>query len=193
MKILNAFAGIGGNRELWGCEHEITAVEYDTKIARLYQERFPDDIVLVEDAWQYALNHHDDFDVIWASPPCQSHSRTNDFIYANNLRRYPDLRLYGLIIFLRKWAKVPWLVENVIPYYNPLITPICKRGRHLYWSNVCIPSAPKIGKPEIGSMDVNRKKIKNEQLLNNRVTGAEGKILLDYLLSVKIQTTLTRW
>lgn len=26
MKILNLYAGIGGNRELWGNEHEITGV-----------------------------------------------------------------------------------------------------------------------------------------------------------------------
>ena len=32
MKILNLYAGIGGNRKLWGEEHEVTAIEYDEKI-----------------------------------------------------------------------------------------------------------------------------------------------------------------
>ena len=27
MRILNLYAGIGGNRKLWGEEHEVTAVE----------------------------------------------------------------------------------------------------------------------------------------------------------------------
>ena len=31
MKILNLYAGIGGNRKLWGDEHEITAVELNSK------------------------------------------------------------------------------------------------------------------------------------------------------------------
>ena len=41
MKILNLYAGIGGNRKLWGDEHKITAVENDPKIAKIYQEFFP--------------------------------------------------------------------------------------------------------------------------------------------------------
>jgi hypothetical protein len=32
LKILNLFAGIGGNRSLWGNKHEITAVEFDPDI-----------------------------------------------------------------------------------------------------------------------------------------------------------------
>lgn len=35
MKILNLYAGIGGNRKLWGNEHEITAVELDPDIAAI--------------------------------------------------------------------------------------------------------------------------------------------------------------
>jgi len=31
MKILNLYAGIGGNRKLWGDQHQVTAVEYDGK------------------------------------------------------------------------------------------------------------------------------------------------------------------
>lgn len=34
MKILNLYCGIGGNRKLWGDEHEITAVEWDSNIAK---------------------------------------------------------------------------------------------------------------------------------------------------------------
>ena len=38
LKILNLYAGIGGNLKLWGSEHEITAVEYDPNIAKIYED-----------------------------------------------------------------------------------------------------------------------------------------------------------
>ena len=31
--------------------------------------------------------------------------------------------------------KGKWVVENVIPYYTPLIKPTCKLQRHLFWAN----------------------------------------------------------
>lgn len=74
MKILNLYAGIGGNRKLWGDEHEIIAVEYDPKIAAIYQDFFPKDKVVVGDAHQYLLDHFEEFEFIWASPPCPTHS-----------------------------------------------------------------------------------------------------------------------
>lgn len=43
MKILNLYAGIGGNRKLWSDEHEITAVEYKQDIADVYKQLFPND------------------------------------------------------------------------------------------------------------------------------------------------------
>jgi len=75
MKILNLYAGIGGNRKLWGNKHLITAIEFDPKIAKIYQDNFPKDKVIVTDAHQYLLEHFSEFDFIWSSPPCQSHSR----------------------------------------------------------------------------------------------------------------------
>ena len=75
MKILNLYAGIGGNRKLWGNDHEVTAIEYDNNIAKIYQENFPNDIVIVTDAHQYLLEHFREYDFIWSSPPCPSHSK----------------------------------------------------------------------------------------------------------------------
>lgn len=40
MKILNLYCGIGGNRKLWGNDHEITAVEFDAKIAEKHKTIF---------------------------------------------------------------------------------------------------------------------------------------------------------
>jgi len=57
MKILNLYAGIGGNRKLWGDEHEITAVEMEEDIAAAYRHFFPKDKVIVGDAHQYLMDH----------------------------------------------------------------------------------------------------------------------------------------
>lgn len=132
MKILNLYAGIGGNRKLWGDEHEITAVEYDQATADFYKEQFPNDTVIVCDAHKYLLENYMHYDFIWASPPCPSHSRINH----SRTRKpdYPDMRLYSEIIFLGQYYKGLYTVENVIPYYDPLIK-AKEVDRHLFWSN----------------------------------------------------------
>jgi len=56
MRILNLYAGIGGNRKLW-TDVEVTAVEMNPKIAAIYQDFFPNDKVIVADAHQYLLDH----------------------------------------------------------------------------------------------------------------------------------------
>lgn len=141
MKILNLYAGIGGNRKLWGDEHEITAVENDPEIAAVYQELFPNDTVIVTDAHQYLLDHYSEYDFIWSSPPCPTHSRmVNTFRGEDrkHLLTYPDMSLYQEIIFLQNFYKGNWVVENVIPYYKPLIEPRAEIDRHYFWSNTWI-------------------------------------------------------
>ena len=138
MKVLNLYACLGGNRLLWdNCE--VTAVELDPELARMYQERFPNDIVIIADAHQYLLDHYKEFDFIWSSPPCPSHSRPRFWAYGQNQTVYPDLKLYEEIILLQHHFKGKYCVENVIPYYDPLI-PAQKRGRHLYWCNFNLPN-----------------------------------------------------
>lgn len=142
MKILNLYSYVGGNRYKWGEEHEITAVEWDSELARLYQERFPNDSVIVTDAHQYLLDHYKEFDFIWSSPPCPSHSRANFWASKtvdNRVKYYPDMKLYEEVLFLQHWFEGKFVVENVIPYYEPLI-PAIKRNRHLYWTNFKLPS-----------------------------------------------------
>ena len=134
MKILNLYAGIGGNRKLWGDEHEITAIEIDQQIAKIYQDFFPKDKVIVTDAHKYLLEHHKEFDFIWSSPPCPTHSVCNNFLYAQGCIRYPDMKLWQEIIFLMKFSKIPFVVENVKPYY-PVFIDAQEIGRHLFWAN----------------------------------------------------------
>jgi len=147
-KVLNLYAGIGGNRKLWGNEYEITAVEWDKEIAGIYADFFPQDKVIVADAHQYLLEHFGEYDFIWSSPPCPSHSRINKANvlspYKDNTAqlkhgggippRFPDMKLYEEIIFLQHFYKGKWCVENVISYYEPLIKPT-KIQRHYFWSN----------------------------------------------------------
>lgn len=143
MKILNLYACLGGNRYKWDevTDIEVTAVEWDEELARLYKERFPNDKVIVADAHQYLLDHYKEFDFIWSSPPCPTHSKSRYWGFGKNGKMpvYPDLRLYEEIIFLQYHFNGKYVVENVNPYYEPLI-PAQKRDRHHYWTNFKIPN-----------------------------------------------------
>jgi DNA (cytosine-5)-methyltransferase 1 len=143
MKILNLYAGIGGNRKLWGNEHEITAVEFDPRVAAVYKDLFPQDTVIVDDAHQYLLDHFAEFDFIWSSPPCPSHSRLRKHMSVGirgSKAIYPDMKLYEEILLLQHYFKGKWVVENVRPYYDYLIDPTFMLGRHPYWSNFMVES-----------------------------------------------------
>ena len=144
MKILNLYAGIGGNRKLWGDNHQITAIEYDENIAAIYKNNFPNDNVIVTDAHKYLLEHYKEFDFIWSSPPCPSHSKVrkslrfkkkkDGTVFEQNKPIYPEMSLYQEIIFLDNYFEGYYCVENVIPFYEPLIEGQ-KLGRHLFWCN----------------------------------------------------------
>jgi DNA (cytosine-5)-methyltransferase 1 len=139
-KILNNYCGIGGNRKLWGNEHEITAVELNPEIAAIYKDFFPNDNVIIADAHEYLLKYFKEYDFIWSSPPCPSHSRLNTFAVSNGVKEleYPDMKLYEEIILMQQWNKKGlWVIENVIPYYEPLIHGK-ELDRHLFWSNFLI-------------------------------------------------------
>lgn len=134
MKVLNLYAGIGGNRKLWE-DVEVTAVELDERIAEIYRDNFPNDTVIVGDAHDYLRKNYSEYDFIWSSPPCPTHSRFN---FINNPVKdeieYPDMKLYQEIILLQTWFKGKFCVENVISYYEPLIKPI-ESNNHYFWAN----------------------------------------------------------
>jgi|TARA_R110001592_G_scaffold206108_1_gene456833 DNA (cytosine-5)-methyltransferase 1 len=203
MRILNLYACLGGNRYKWGDEHEITAVELDPELGRMYQERFPKDKVIVADAHQYLLDHFREFDFIWTSPPCPSHSRaafgSRKSIKASHKPLYPDMKLYQEIIFLKHYFDGKYVVENVIPYYDPLI-PAKKRGRHLYWTNFNLPSVLSTRKSismedvnEVGQWcvfhDYNFRNYKGKQTIQkiarNLVDYEAGKTILDTVLGIE--------
>ena len=134
----------GGNRKLWGNEHEVTAVEINPEIAAVYQDLFPSDRVIVGDAHEYLLEHYHEYDFIWSSPPCPTHSRARYGLGFHGGKVdgvYPDMKLYQEIIFLNHHFKGSWCVENVQAYYKPLIEPQVL-GRHWYWANFDIAKIP---------------------------------------------------
>jgi len=153
MKILNLYAGIGGNRKLWGGEHNITAVEYNEKIANKYKDLYPNDTVVVSDAHEYLLDNYKNYDFIWSSPPCPTHSK---LCYSQNIKQYTDVTLYQQIILLKSWFKGKYVIENVIPYYDYLVKPSFIIGRHPFWSNFTVKHL------EVKNIDVTRSS--NEEL-----------------------------
>ena len=204
MKILNLYACLGGNRYKWGDDHDITAVEWDEELARLYQERFPSDKVIVADAHQYLLDHYKEYDFIWSSPPCPSHSRIRYSQAKSNKKEnyksiYPDMKLYQEIIFLESYFRGKYVVENVIPFYTPLI-PAKKRGRHLYWTNFNLPTnlnerkSPKNfiesgSKPNelFHKIDLStyKGKQRKDKIAKNLVDYEAGKTILDTVLGIQ--------
>lgn len=135
MKILNLYAGIGGNRMLWGDDHEIVAVENDPAVAAIYQHLFPNDTVVIADAHEYLREHFREFDFIWSSPPCPTHSVLQNTRFYDPKLKFPDMTLYQEIIWLQTFFNGKWCVENVQPYYKPLIPPTFTMERHCYWAS----------------------------------------------------------
>lgn len=202
MKILNLYAGIGGNRKLWGNEHEVVAIEYDENIAKIYKENFPNDEVIVTDAHQYLLEHFREFDFIWASPPCPTHSKVrktlafkkkkDGTIFEQNKPVYPDMRLYEEILFLDGYFDGYYCVENVIPWYEPLIEPQ-KIGRHCFWANFEIPKKKFEARgsfdnteelaEKLGYNITNWKNVNKKLLLRNCVEPEVAEYIMECLLN----------
>lgn len=194
MKVLNLYSGIGGNRKLWE-DVEVTAVEINDSIAKVYQNFFPNDKVIVTDANEYLLNHYKEFDFIWGSPPRQSHSKMNRTIIGRGQRNaiYPDMKLYQEILFLQEWGKnLKWVIENVDLMYTPLIPPTKKADRHLFWSNFNIGSFDPNGvKPSVDhdktsvfadafGIDMDFKvDVRKDQILRNCVNPQTGLYILN--------------
>lgn len=196
MKILNLYAGIGGNRKLWSREHQVVAVELDPAIAEIYKNLYPEDDVIIGDAHSYLQEHFNEFDFIWSSPPCQTHSSFRQNIcvrYRGTKAVYPDMKLYQEIIFLRANAKCKWVVENVKPYYPPLINPNKELQRHLFWSNFNIEEKDfekdNIRKAQIPDLekaygfDLSKYKLSNKrQVLRNCVKPELGNYIFEEMI-----------
>jgi len=194
LSILNLYCGIGGNRKLWeNCD--VTAVELDPDIAKIYQDFFPNDKMVVADAHQYLLDHYKEFDFIWSSPPCPTHSdiRRCGVHKGQYEAKYPDMKLYEEIILLKHFApkNTKWVVENVKPYYKLLI-PAIEMHRHLFWSNFYISNVKIsdtrthndiVGSSTVYGFNINKYKADNKRkILRNMVNPEVGKEVLEQAL-----------
>ena len=178
MKILNLYAGIGGNRTLWGDEHEITAIEINSDIASEYKYKFPNDEVIKTDSHQFLLHNYQNYDFIWSSPPCPSHSR---LCYSQKEKRYAEMSLYQQIILLKSWFKGKYAIENVVPYYDYLIEPNVMIGRHPYWTNF------KVQPLEVKNIDVSRStKEELSEYLGMPIPRINGALLLRNSVEPKV-------
>lgn len=134
IRVLNAYAGIGGNRHLWPADWRVTAVEFDERVAAEYSRRYPLDEVLVEDAHAHVMERAAHYHAVWSSPPCPSHSRLAKVVASRKgTGLAPDPRLWDEIAHLRS-SGIPHVVENVHTYYVPPIAPDLVTDRHYYWA-----------------------------------------------------------
>jgi len=204
-KVLNLYAGIGGNRKLWE-DVEVTAVEWDEEKAEVYRDHFPEDTVVEADAHVYLLDHYDDYDFIWSSPPCQTHSKmhrlsaqSQEGWNKNRTAKYPDMSLYQEILLLENFFQGDWVVENVDPYYEPLIQPQ-EVGRHSFWANFHISEfeTPPLGKTDAGEtqrleqeygydLSEHNFGVRKDQVISNCVHPELGQHVFE---SRNVQTTL---
>ena len=196
LKVLNLYAGIGGNRKLWN-NVDVTAIEINPTIAKIYQEFFPDDKVIVADAHKYLLEHYKEFDFIWTSPPCPTHSRIRQFsavARGQNEAVYPDMKLYEEIIFLMHNFPGKWVVENVISYYEPLIKPQ-ELASHYFWANFNLGNKKIKTRGHNATMDVRQqlkgfdlssyKNIDKQKILRNCVEPETGLHIFNMAFKTK--------
>ena len=136
IRLYNGCAGFGANTHLLDRnKYHITHVEMYEDIAIINQKLHKEDIVIIGDAYQYFQENHTNFDVAWFSPNCQSHSRMVKAT-KHNVNKIPDMTgIYGLMVFLKHFYKGDWIIENVVPFYKPLVDPSLRVGRHIFWSN----------------------------------------------------------
>ena len=194
MNILNLYAGIGGNRALWGDDHVISSIELDASIIEVYRDLYPKDHAVCNDAHQVLEDWYMWPDFIWSSPPCQTHSSFRQNIgvrYRGVKAVYPDMKLWQEILFLQANAKCKGVVENVKPYYKPLIEPSFKIGRHYFWSNFDVDTDVELENSNIRGaqipdlqaehgIDLTPYKIKNKrQILRNCVNKHIGLHILN--------------
>jgi len=206
MKILNGHSSVGGNRKLWGDSHDITAVEIKKEIADIYKDFFPNDEVIIGDLHNHLLNNYHKYGFIWLSPPCPDNSRARYWSSKNSDKvqtKYPDLTLYQYKIFLDKYYNGKYVIENVIPYYEPLIKPTIKIGRHYFWTNFYIDNTTykeaniKEGNikewQKLHGIDISKYKLKTrkDQVLRNCVHPETGLHFLNRALEIQTQSDIT--
>ncbi len=161
---------------------------------------YPKDNVIIADAHEYLRKHFRNFEFIWASPPCPTHSVLQMTRFYSEKLKFPDMTLYQEIIWLQKFYKGAWVIENVKPYYTPLIPPTFSIGRHYFWSSEKIDTSMFKEKTEYTKIrdnirkmanmycfDINKLKIIDKRkALRNCVHPEIGKYILNKIIEKRV-------
>lgn len=164
-KVLNLFGGIGGNRRAFDDDkYDVTTVESNQNIAAYYLSEYPQDEVIVGDAYDYLWKNFHKFDFVWASPPCTTHTILNKVragrkykkTFKNDIIKLPDPGIFSLIIWMKEIYRGDWVVENVkngysFKYFN--VKPTAVVGRHYIWSNFHVTEMDVFKKEHVGSIE----------------------------------------
>lgn len=108
------------------------------------------------DAHKYLEEHFEEFDFIWSSPPCPSHShirKETAVARGQNKAIFPDMKLYEEILLMQGYFKGKYVIENVISWYKPLIAPQ-EINKHYFWTNFYILPIPKESREHQATIDV---------------------------------------
>ena len=111
MKLLDLFSGAGGAAMGYHrAGFEVVGVDHKP------QKNFPFEFIQA-DALEYCAEHGHEYDVIHASPPCQSYSRLRHLPFLKERReRHPKL-IDPLRDFLIEIGK-PYVIENSVTRYK---------------------------------------------------------------------------
>lgn len=167
---------------------------------QLIRSPIPNDTIVIADAHQYLLEHFQEFDFIWSSPPCPSHSRIRKAFGGKNPPVFPDMKLYEEILFLQGYFKGLWCVENVLSWYEPLIKPNVV-ANHYFWTNFLVRDFVGGGRAHDGGIKKleivkgfnleGKTGIDKRKILRNCVEPELGKHIFNFVLNpIKLQREL---
>lgn len=116
MLALDLFCGAGGASKGIADTNKFCGI---VGVDNVWQSNYPYEF-LEEDAIEFMENGLEDFDFIWASPPCQAYS-WGGAQWRNRGNEYPDL-IEVTRHYLQKSGK-PYIIENVVgaPLLNPVV------------------------------------------------------------------------
>lgn len=143
MRILDLYGGLGGTArgiqlvlEKKGIKFEYIVIENNLKVAEAHRRNNPESKVIVADIKDW-LDKITEFDFVWASPPCHTHSQLQ---MINKGRRHKtklvDWSLWHVIDIFQRAETIPFVVENVKVWYNEPFKHNFKLDRHYFWTNL---------------------------------------------------------